>query len=479
MKAKRKKRRTPQRPRPPINLSDAQTVPDFSGFLIIRLLPEVLSKRARSLDAVAREFKLAGLATLLKRYNCPSRRLITSVSVEQLLKLEDRARDSEFAPLHSLGSYWRLDTRTVEKPLEEVLAECRDLHEVDFAYREQSVSDPVVNPADDTFAAEQNYLDAAPDGIDARFAWTQGGDGDGMHFIDLERGWFLGHEDLPNPKLIFNSNAAASGFIHSADHGTAVLGAIAGLDNDRGIVGITPGLASVRVVSHFKAARPTEIHVAGAICAALWARPAPHVLLLEVQRGKSPELPTESDDADFVAIHLAVAKGVIVIEAAGNGGIDLDNLLDTAGQRPMNRALWATPADIKKFDSGAILVGAASSSTPHERLPDSNFGSRVDCYGWGENIVSAGYGDLNLSQVDNTRYTGAFGGTSGASAIIAGAALLVQGLHLKATGSLLSPAQMRSILSNPATGTPQGATVLGHIGVMPDLRQIIQNLLGL
>jgi len=124
-------------------------------------------------------------------------------------------------------------------------------------------------------------------------------------------------------------------------------------------------------------------------------------------------------------------------------------------------------------------VGAASASTPHDRLPESNFGSRLDCYGWGENVVSAGYGDLNLSQVDNTTYTGAFGGTSGASAIIAGAALLVQGLLLKAEKPLLSPAQMRSILSDPATGTPQGATVLGHIGVMPDLRQIIQNLLGL
>jgi hypothetical protein len=85
MKAKRKKRRTTQLPRSPINRRETQTVPDFSGFLIIRLLPEVLSKRARSLNAVAREFKLDGLARLLKRYNLQSRRLVTSVSVEQLL----------------------------------------------------------------------------------------------------------------------------------------------------------------------------------------------------------------------------------------------------------------------------------------------------------------------------------------------------------------------------------------------------------
>ena len=461
MKAEWKKR-----PIPPINLRNPQTAPDFSGFLIIRLVAGVVSKRGRSLDAVAQEFKLVGLATLLKRYKLPSRRLVTSVSLEQLLMFEDRARQSEFAPLHSLASYWRLDARAVRKPREEVLAEFRDLQEVDLAYREQSASDPVVNPADDTYAAQQNYLDAAPIGIDARWVWTQGGDGAGMHFIDLERGWFLRHEDLPKPKLIFNSNLNAN---FARDHGTAVLGEIAGVDNDRGIVGIAPGLASVRVVSHFKAAGGTDGHVADAIIAAVAAWPAPHALLLEVQRG-SPPLPTETDDADFDAIRLAVANGIIVIEAGGNGGNDLDNWTDSAGHKRMNRHR-------RKFrDSGAILVGAASASTPHDRLPESNFGSRLDCYGWGENVVTAGYGDLNLTQVDNKTYTGAFGGTSGASAIIAGAALLIQGLYYKATHSLLSPAQMRWILSNPASGTPQGMNVPGHIGVMPDLRKIIQNL---
>jgi len=43
MEAESKKRRTPQRPRSPANLSDAQAVTDFSGFLIIRLKPGVVS----------------------------------------------------------------------------------------------------------------------------------------------------------------------------------------------------------------------------------------------------------------------------------------------------------------------------------------------------------------------------------------------------------------------------------------------------
>ena len=66
-----------------------------------------------------------------------------------------------------------------------------ELPEVELAYREMAVSDPTVNPTDDTFNGTQNYLDAAPTGIDARWAWTQpNGEGAGVGVIDLEQGWF-------------------------------------------------------------------------------------------------------------------------------------------------------------------------------------------------------------------------------------------------------------------------------------------------
>ena len=471
MKNESKKRRTPKLPRSPINRRETQSVLDYSGFLTIRLRPGVVSNDARSLDEVAERFALREIATLLNKYNLPSQRLVTSLSVEQLLELEGRTPHSEFEPLPSMTSYWRLDARQLRKPLEEVLLEFRALprNEVDFAYLEKSATEPAINPGDDSFAAEQNYLDPEPIGIDARSAWDKGGDGAGMHFIDLERGWFLGHEDLPATTLICNCNHR---FSDRRDHGTAVLAVVAGVDNDRGIVGIAPKLDSVRVVSRFRANSCKEGHkdetcegltgdnmlIVDAICAAIWATPRPHVLLLEVQLG-TPALPTETDDAVFTAIQRAVDNDVIVIEAAGNGGQNLDNLLTV--------------------DSGAILVGAAEKKTrgnAHDRLAESNFGSRVDCYAWGKGIVSAGFGDRHLGRGDNTTYTATFSGTSGASAIIAGAALLVQGLHLKAQRPLLSPAQMRSILSDAGTGTRQGTAVPGHIGVMPDLRRIIQTL---
>jgi hypothetical protein len=58
-----------------------------------------------------------------------------------------------------------------------------------------------------------------------------------------------------------------------------------------------------------------------------------------------------------------------------------------------------------------------------------------------------------------------FGGTSGASAIIAGAAIVLQGIA-RARGTELTPSRMRDLLSGPFnTSSPD------PIGVMPDLEQ--------
>lgn len=65
-----------RRYKPPINLINAKRVLEFSGFLIFRLLPKVVSYSAHSLDEATEEFRLHRLATLLKHYDCPSQPLI-------------------------------------------------------------------------------------------------------------------------------------------------------------------------------------------------------------------------------------------------------------------------------------------------------------------------------------------------------------------------------------------------------------------
>lgn len=455
-------------PARPINLL-ADPPSDDTGFLVIRLRAGALVARHGELSAAAKDAGLHALGQALKTFKLNSAPLVTSVKPDELARIEQAALASEFPPLRSLSAYWRLDARTAAHSLEEIEAALRRLPEVELVYREKTASDPV-NASDDTYAGSENFLDAAPNGVDARWVWTQpNGDGASMHFIDLEQGWLLGHIDLPGPTLIFNDNHDGSGG-YVGNHGAAVLGEVAGVDNAQGIIGIAPNLGSVRTVSWWKSSDPGALHVADALLAAVVATPRPHVVLIEVQIGASL-LPVETDPANFDAIRIAVASGVIVVQAGGNGNNDLDAWTDATGKHRLDR----TSADFR--DSGAILVGAANATLPHDRSSFSNYGSRVDCYAWGDSIVSSGYGDLAGS--GNTSYTSTFGGTSGASPIITGSALLLQGLYAASAGTLLSPQQMRALLANPTTGTAQGSGVAGHIGVMPNLRSIVQTTLGL
>ncbi len=382
----------------PINLA-ADVPPGDSGFLIIRLKPGTLVAKRPDLTAVAKEAGLQALVQVLDNFKLTGRPLITSIKPEELARIEQRAMGAELTPLRSLSTYWRLDIRQTVHKLGEIETALRHLTEVELVYQEKTSSDPV-NPGDDTYSGSENFLDAAPTGIDARWVWTQSnGDGAAMHFIDLEQGWLLGHEDLPGPTLIFNDNHDGTGG-YVGNHGAAVLGEVTGVDNTKGIIGIAPNLASVRTVSWWKASDPGTLHVADALVAAIAAVPRPHVVLIEVQIGASL-LPVETDPANFDAIRLAVASGIIVVQAGGNGNKDLDAWVDGIGKHLLDRA----SADF--LDSGAILVGAGQAALPHDRSDFSNYGSRLDCYAWGDSIVSAGYGDL--AGAGNSSYTSTFG----------------------------------------------------------------------
>lgn len=317
---------------------------------------------------------------------------------------------------------------------------------------------PAVNPTDDPRSPEQGYLAAAPAGIDARHAWTLT-DGAGIGFVDLEQGWTLDHEDLAGAKitLISGLNQAFHG------HGTAVLGQVAGVDNARGVIGIAPG-ARTRVVSQHRDA--STYSTAAAILSAVQTMSAGDVLLLEAQVSVSggPFLPVEIETAVFDAIRHAVDQGVVVVEAAGNGSQDLDTYADASGRRVLNRS----SGDFR--DSGAIMVGAASAAAPHVRLGFSNHGSRVDCYGWGEAVVTTGDGWQGTS---TTGYTSSFGGTSSASPIVAGAAVLLQSWRRARFAMPYAPGELRALLSAPVGNTPSANPATDRIGVMPNLRAIL------
>src|SRR5207237_5728701 len=85
------------------------------------------------------------------------------------------------------------------------------------------------------FTARQIYLNSAPAGIDARYAWRfRGGRGAGMRIIDCEWNWRFTHEDL-----VQLQGGVVVGTAGSDDnHGTAVLGEFSGDVNNFGITGI-------------------------------------------------------------------------------------------------------------------------------------------------------------------------------------------------------------------------------------------------
>jgi uncharacterized protein YegP (UPF0339 family) len=234
-----------------------------------------------------------------------------------------------------------------------------------------------------------------------------------------------------------------------------------------------PNIDSFDVVSYHSSTREN------AIFAAIDNLDFGEVLLLEAQvylNGTTLLGPIEAYDAEYEAIRLATALGIIVVEAGGNGtnngqapALDMDTYTTLGGEQIFN------PDSDDFRDSGAIIVTAATSAAPHTRRNYGPYGARIDCYAWSQNIDTCSSDDLGST----TDYTTGFSGTSGASPIITGAALAVQGLAESYFGFRFGSYQMRSILRDPANGTAPDVNETTAIGVMPDLRLIIDNVLNL
>jgi serine protease len=358
----------------------------------------------------------------------------------------------------------------------QVAALLKQLSFVEDAYVAPEATDPAIGLCPTTVVAApqdalfglQDYLAPAPLGIDAlcvREHWPgapASHPGAGVTVADVEQGWKLNHEDLP-PGIPYQG----TNYQKSWAHGTAVLGVICAVPNTKGVVGIAPGV-QVKAVSH-RLREPAD-----AIVDAYLSLNAGDILLIEAHvttpltfdpspglippgpelRGDIP-LPAEARAAERIAIKDAVATGVVVIEAAGNGGVNLDTVFDSDG----------TPAFDE--DTGAIIVAAAHGGVPHARMKASNVGSIVSCYALGEDVATCWFDEKDASVL----YTTNFRNTSAAAAIIAGAAAAVQSFALERTGAVLDPSALRERLIKG--GTPSALPGVDLIGVMPDLRQTL------
>lgn len=324
------------------------------------------------------------------------------------------------------------------------------------------------------YSPMQQYLFDAPYGIGCNAAHAvRGVRGAGVRIIDVENGWNFSHEDIAAGQF-----GVVHGDLVDDDHGTAVMGIISGDRNGAGIRGLCPDAQ----VAGASSLLDGQWYPENAVLAALEYLDPGDVLVLEEHTpgpgsrklASNPTygyVPAEFFDPLFEAIRYAVSLDVIVIAAAGNGGVSLD------------ASRYGRAFDPRHRDSGAIIVGAGTSGirgAPRSRLSFSSFGSRVDVQAWGEHVVTAGgisepeYSDLQRLTDPARCYTASFSGTSSATAIVAGVVALVVAC-LRAIGQPVpTPARMRSALR--ATGTPQSGNRGERIGALPDVRELLRIL---
>ncbi len=193
------------------------------------------------------------------------------------------------------------------------------------------------------------------------------------------------------------------------------------------------------------------------------------VMLLEAQTDMFDyeSIPLEAEPAVFDLVWVATYLGIIVVAAAGNGEEELDSVVDDYGVFIFDR---------NTQDSGAIIVGSAWPHTQDPQwipLSSSCHGDRVDCFAQGQGVVtlSSDYWGDSFDEWSNN-----FHGTSAASAIVAGAALAVQGVVQEKYNTRLSPEEMRQKLSAPGLSTHSNNGAADGIGFMPDLLKIINSL---
>jgi hypothetical protein len=491
-------------PRPPRRAPSAARVPEAKRILITapRELVVVMN------DGVDLRVAPAGLASASGADVAPLAKVLAGEKAalrplfglpEERLRYRAMARADERSEAQpDLATYYQVDAPSAR--LDGIAEALRAQPTVRAAYVKPPAELPMrvgaaalplaaeAPPASPDFSARQGYLDAAPGGVDARHAWTRpGGRGTDVRIIDIEGAWRFSHEDL---KL--NQGGIVAGAPPNdpvwVNHGTAVVGVFGGDGNSFGVTGICPD-ADVRAISVFGSTGS-----AAAIRMAADLLQPGDILLIELHRAgprfayqlrpdQRGYIPIEWWPDDYDAIRYAIGRGVIVVEAAGNGGEDLDDPIYQL-PAPGFPAGWSNPFARGGRDSGAILVGAgapppgthgADHGPDRSRLDFSNYGAAVDAQGWGVEVTTCGYGDLQGGSNEDFWYTDTFNGTSSASPVVVGALGCVQGVLRAAQRPTLTPQAARGLLRS--TGSAQqdapGRPASQRIGHRPDVRALL------
>lgn len=294
--------------------------------------------------------------------------------------------------------------------------ELKKNHEVLSVSPDYELSDPGAVTPDDPSLEKQWYLDA----IAVPAAWELA-TGKGTWVADVESGWDIQHPDLARQfdlakSFDYDPDTQAKHKISDnvREHGTPVAGLIAmEANNGRYGTGVAfdtrlIGSQSDTTPKAFGQEKLWTVGAARAILGSIEQRAS--VILIEKQ---VPSLFSSVERVPIIydAIKAATDAGIPVIVPAGNFNRELKEEAELA-------------------DSGAIFVGAVNRKL--EKWDLSNHGTRVD-------ISAPGDALYTLQEFDGETQT--FGGTSGASALVAGAVALIREANPR-----LTPKEIRQIL---------------------------------
>lgn len=342
-----------------------------------------------------------------------------------------------------------------------IVSDLRKLPEVERAVVMPKAIPPEALPADPLVGTDDTVQTDPTTGLEnewylfrckANQAWPKVS-GKNVIIADIDFGCLVTHQDLAaNLDLSHTYNAYDGSTNVSAgtdvDHGTAVLGLAAAASNGLGMAGFAYDATLWQIQANYG----TGPQLPGdAFANAIdWVTNASTggkrlVINLEVQTAQYGNY--EMVPAVNLAIRNAIAKGIVVCVAAGNGDRD-------AGVGDDGQPIPPT---------GSILVGATQyDPNTNERAWFSNYGQRI--------VVSAPGDqdhDVTCSASANDAYRNGFGGTSGATPKISGTVALM----LEANPSLTHD-QVKQILTS--TGTPVQVTDQKPIGVFVNAAAAIQ-----
>jgi subtilisin family serine protease len=182
--------------------------------------------------------------------------------------------------------------------------------------------DPERYPAADFSAADVAAEQVVPWGIEAVQApqvWAKGYLGEGVTVCVIDTGLYTAHEDLAGlPSVNGMSQVDDDWTYDGAGHGTHVVGTITAVDNELGVIGVSPGKVNIFMVKIFgndglwvSKAHASDLIAAARTCADNGAQ----IISMSLSG-------TNKSGKERLAFDALYAQGILSVAAASNDGID-------------------------------------------------------------------------------------------------------------------------------------------------------------